>query len=45
MRSINNPTEFRKNISNKFNSIIEDEVLSINIERGIFNYSLKSISF
>lgn len=44
MRSINNPTEFRKNISNKFNSIIEDEVLSINIERGIFNYSLKEAS-
>ena len=44
MRSINNPTEFRKNISNKFNSIIEDEVLSINIERGVFNYSLKEAS-
>ena len=41
MREINNPIEFRKNISQKIHAIVEDEVLSINIERGVFNYSLK----
>ena len=41
MRYISNPTEFRKNISQKLNEILEEEVLSINIERGVFNYSIK----
>jgi len=44
MRCISNPTEFRKNISQKLNEIIEEEVLSINIERGVFNYSIKEAS-
>lgn len=44
MREISNPTEFRANISQKLNKIVEDEVLSINIERGVFNYSLKEAS-
>lgn len=41
MREISNPTEFRTNISQRLNKIVEDEVLSVNIERGVFNYSLK----
>jgi transcription elongation factor S-II len=41
MREISNPTEFRTNISQRLNKIMEDEVLSVNIERGVFNYSLK----
>lgn len=44
MRSIENPTEFRENITKKFNNIIDDEILSINIEKGVFNYSLKEAS-
>lgn len=41
MREISNPIDFRKNISHKLKNIVEDEDLSINIERGVFNYSLK----
>jgi transcription elongation factor S-II len=41
MRYISNPTEFRKNISEKLHNIVEDDVVSINIERGVFNYSIK----
>jgi len=41
MRYINSPTEFRKKISEKIHNIVEDEVMSINIERGVFNYSIK----
>ena len=44
MRTITNPTEFRKNISNKLNVIIEDDTLCVNVERGVFNYSLKEAS-
>lgn len=44
MRNIANPTEFRKNISTKLNVVIEDDTLCINIERGVFNYSLKEAS-
>lgn len=44
MRNIANPIEFRKNISNKLNAIIEDDTLCINVERGVFNYSLKEAS-
>jgi len=41
MRYINSPTEFRKKISEKIHNIVEDEVMSINIERGVFNYTIK----
>jgi transcription elongation factor S-II len=41
MREISNPIEFRTNISHRLNKVVEDEVLSVNIERGVFNYSLK----
>ena len=44
MRNINNPSEFRKNVSQRFQNIINDEILSINIEKGVFNYSLKEAS-
>jgi len=44
MRNIANPTEFRKNISTKLNAVIEDDTLCINVERGVFNYSLKEAS-
>lgn len=44
MRNISNPTEFRANVSNKLNVIIEDDTLCVNVERGVFNYSLKEAS-
>ena len=44
MRNIANPTEFRTNVSNKLNAIIEDDTLCVNVERGVFNYSLKEAS-
>lgn len=44
MRNIANPTEFRNNVSQKLNLLLDDDVLRINVERGVFNYSLKEAS-
>ena len=44
MRNITNSVEFRENISNKLNNIIQDETLCVNIEKGVFNYSIKEAS-
>lgn len=41
MHIISNPIEFRNNIKNKFNDILKNNTYSINIEKGIYNYSLK----
>ncbi len=41
MHVIVNPTDFRVNISKKLENIIGDETMSINLEKGIFNYALK----
>jgi len=41
MRTINNSSDFRKNIVNKLSLIIEDNAISTNLEKGVFNYSLK----
>ena len=38
---INNPTTFRENIVKKLNHKIKDDKKSINLEKAIFNYSLK----
>jgi transcription elongation factor S-II len=38
---IENPDIFRDNIRKKINIIIENEKYSINVEKGIFNYTLK----
>ena len=38
---ITNPETFRFNIKTKLNDIIENEKMSSNLEKGIFNYSLK----
>ena len=40
-RVIENPTEFRNNISNKLNKILLSEKISVNLEKGIYNYSLE----
>jgi DNA-directed RNA polymerase subunit M/transcription elongation factor TFIIS len=41
IHKIENPELFRSNIKQKLNDILEDEKNSINMEKGIFNYSLK----
>lgn len=38
---INNPDGFRSNIKNKLNQVLLNEKNSNNLEKGIFNYSLK----
>jgi transcription elongation factor S-II len=41
MPTIENPSVFRKNICDKLIPIIGDELLCINLEKGVFNYALK----
>lgn len=41
MHTIDNSSIFRKNIVNKLSIIIEDNAVSTNLEKGVFNYSLK----
>lgn len=41
MRQIKNPEEFRVNIRAKLNQKINNEKHSTNLEKGIFNYTLK----
>ena len=38
---IENPELFRANVSNKLNEILKNEKNSQNLEKGIFNYTLK----
>ena len=40
-RKIANPEQFRLNIRDKLNLILENEKHSSNLEKGIFNYALK----
>lgn len=41
MRKIDNPEIFRKNIRGKLQELLESEKKAINLEKGIYNYSLK----
>jgi len=41
MRKIENPEVFRKNIRTKFKGLIGSEKKSINLEKGIYNFSIK----
>jgi len=41
MYKITNPTTFRENIRSKLEKIIENKTNSINLEKGIFNYTIK----
>ena len=41
MRIINNPEKFRENIRIELNKILKNQVKSVNLEKGIFNWSLK----
>ena len=40
-RKIVNPEQFRLNIREKLNKILENEKHSSNLEKGVFNYALK----
>ena len=44
MSIITNAETFRQNICNKLSSIIGNNVTAINLEKGVFNYSLKEAS-
>ena len=41
LRKIENPDNFRANIRKKINNKLNDEKASLNLEKGIFNYTLK----
>jgi hypothetical protein len=41
LRKLENPELFRANIRKKIYDILEDEKNSINLEKGIFNFTLK----
>ena len=41
MSKIANPEIFRKNVSDKLAIILEDDTKSINLEKGIYNYTIK----
>ena len=41
MLAISNPDKFRENVRSKLTPILCDEVLSTNLEKGIYNYSIK----
>lgn len=40
-----NSQQFRSRIQNKFNSLLNDEKKSINLEKGIFNFAIKEATF
>ena len=41
MRVVENPETFRKNIQTKLNNVVNNSVMSINLEIGIYNYVIK----
>jgi transcription elongation factor S-II len=41
MRKIENPELFRKNICEKLKQLLDSEKKAVNLEKGVFNYSLK----
>lgn len=41
MRKITNPEEFRNNVKSKLNEIIKNDKFSSNLEKGIYNYTIK----
>ena len=38
--NIHDPVRFRINVTNEFDKIINDKQISLNLEKGIFNYSI-----
>jgi DNA-directed RNA polymerase subunit M/transcription elongation factor TFIIS len=41
MQTIPNPETFRKNFQQKFHEILENEPIAINLEKAIYNYTIK----
>jgi len=41
LKIVKNPEKFRNNIVNKINEIVNDEKKSMNIEKSVYNYSIK----
>lgn len=41
MRKIDNPESFRKNIRGKLQELLESEKKAVNLEKGVYNYSIK----
>jgi len=41
MHTIKNSEDFRVNMRNKLNAYVDEDVLSINLEKGVFNYAIK----
>jgi transcription elongation factor S-II len=41
MLKISDPTPFRENIRKKLNGILNNEIHSINLEKGIYNFAIK----
>lgn len=41
MYKIKNPNTFRSNVCKELNQFVDDEVDSINLEKGIFNFAIK----
>ena len=39
---IENPKQFRENIVNNLYKIIKHKKMSLNLEKGIFNYAIKT---
>jgi transcription elongation factor S-II len=44
MYKIEHPETFRRNITSKFKLIVDDEKMSSNLEKGIYNYAIKEAS-
>jgi len=40
-RIISNPEQFRKNISDKITKIIKDDILGMNMEKAVYNYTIR----
>ena len=40
-RKINDPDGFRENVVNKLNTILNNKKICENLEKGIYNYTLK----
>lgn len=41
MRTIENPEEFRDNIRKKLKEILKDDSICLNLEKGIYNFSIR----
>jgi len=41
MHKVEKPEEFRNNIRNKIQPILGDEIISTNLEKGVYNFAIK----